>query len=252
MPDASQGQDAAGKKEQEAQEAQTNRDKAMVRWTRAVAIFTGLLVISNCVSDWYIGSQLSDARAAQRLTQEQLRASFSVTGFGQGESVNPEGKPTQGFIFQFENIGGTRTAWAHAWVSAHYFPDKIPNNFDTSRAYDETPAPTDTVVGPNGKMPYAVGVPLNDAKQAASGQGEIVIWGRGEYATIYEPKTPIGIGFCYLMLPLKLPAVQDSKADQPRSGGDAIQPQQNAHIPTGNAGLFFSPQIYRPECNYSR
>src|SRR5271170_7502343 len=177
---------------------------AMVRWTRAVALFTGLLFVANAISDGVIFFQLKDARDAQNLTQEQLRASVNLTGISQGPSVDSvTGKPTHAFVVTFQNTGGTRTAWARGWVSANYFPDKVPVNLDLSKPYDELSSPmSNGVVGPNGFLLIPVGMHPEETKLAADGKGAIILWGRLEYATIYNPTASIENGICFLMTPI--------------------------------------------------
>jgi hypothetical protein len=59
-------------------ETQIRRD--LVKWTRAVAGFTGLLFLANVVANFFIYQQWRVANEAQVDTRSQLRAFVKFTG----------------------------------------------------------------------------------------------------------------------------------------------------------------------------
>src|SRR5277367_6681066 len=108
MADTSSRQQDGGN---QGENPQSKLDREMVRWTRAVAIFTFFLVATSAVSDWFIYQQLKVANDAQIDTREQLRAVVSFVGFAPLGINDKDGKISN-YLFraQFQNSGGTRTA----------------------------------------------------------------------------------------------------------------------------------------------
>src|SRR6266849_11073847 len=120
---------------------QTHRD--LVKWTRAVAGFTFLLFLANAVSNFFIYQQWVVANRAQIDTREQLRAVVVFPGAQVVPVNDKDGKPAAyGFIAQFQNVGGTRTAKFNAWVSIHYFDVSVPNSLDLSKPWEKVEAQT--------------------------------------------------------------------------------------------------------------
>ena len=118
--------------------ADSRLDQEMVRWTRAVAIFTFFLVATSVVSDWFIFQQWSVANKAQTDTREQLRAVVTYQLMNEFVINDKDGKPLAYAVQpQYVNSGGTRTATFIAWQSIHYFEQGIPNNLDLSKPYDK-------------------------------------------------------------------------------------------------------------------
>jgi hypothetical protein len=191
--------------------------------------------------------QLKDAEDARGFTEEQLGASLGLVGITPGAGIDSEtGKPTQSFIVQIQNMGGTRTAWARGWASIQYFPGKVPSDLDFSKPHGDVRLNT-VVVAPNGFLPLsAVGIPVEQANDAIAGKGTILVWGRGEYATIYEPERGIPIRFCVLMNPLKLPFAAANVPGPPPNGGGPIA---TLHAPQQSAAAIYLPELYRPDCN---
>jgi hypothetical protein len=74
MPDGAEGQ---RNPEQQAREAPSQLDRQMVKWTRAVAIFTGLLFIASAVGNYFIYGQYQALNDQLRDSREQLRASVT-------------------------------------------------------------------------------------------------------------------------------------------------------------------------------
>lgn len=219
----------------------------MVRWTRAVAVFTFFLVVTAGVSDWFIFQQGADTQRAQSYVEEQLRATVALLGIFPVPAVDPAGKPEYGFMVQYQNQGGTRALGFQYWGSIHYFPDKVPNNFDPTKPYDEV-SPKKTTLGPNGISPLVVGLPKTDGDQAIAGNGKVLIWGRGTFESIYKPDTQIPFAFCYVMLPLKIPKMDSSGGNKTTA---QAAPVTNALIPQIGGDVTWQAQEYRPDCNYS-
>jgi hypothetical protein len=177
--------------------AQHHRD--LVKWTRGVAIFTGLLFVANVASNFFIWQQWRVMVNAQRDTREQLRAVISQNG---GFTVflhdNDQKLTGVNFVAQFQNNGGTRTARFRGWISAHYFDD-IPNNLDLSRPYTSVDI-TDRIIGPNTTYQLGpAGIPADDAAKLIAKKGVGLVWGRVEYSDIFDPDKMHPVSFCMLV-----------------------------------------------------
>jgi len=270
MPNGAESQGRPGGNENTTQNQQAKLDRDMVGWTRAVAVFTGLLFIASAFSDYFIWAELRDTQTEHLLTREQLRASLALLGVGEAPAIDQKlGRLTLGFVVNFQNIGGTRTSWTHGWASVQYFPDKIPNNLDVSKPYEDVGPPTNNVTAANGRFSIAVGLKHEDLHSInTSDKGIILLWGRAEYATIYSPNKGLPVAFCYIMNPVKQKAAAVSTpAAAPASGSTSASgpqidtvPKEGANNDTlGVAALFadlsgiigFTPVPYKPECNYS-
>jgi len=217
---------------QEADPNKAHRDIA--RWTLAVAVFTFLLFVVSGVSDYFIWQQYVVANEAQRDTREQLRAVVNPVG---GEAIYST-SPTPDhkilaitFIANFRNNGGTRTAWFHGWISAHYFDGAgPPNNLDLTKPYDKIDT-SDTVIGPNAVTGVGPATIFgNDVDRLLARQGIGLVWGYVEYADIFDPAKSHPIGFCLLVTPV----------------------QPNPAVPPGGLPPLPSLTPYRSDCNYSR
>lgn len=85
-------------------ETQIRRD--LVKWTRAVAGFTGLLFLANVVANFFIYEQWRVANEAQVDTRSQLRAFVRFTGGAIIITNDKDGNPTfYGFVPTFQNFG---------------------------------------------------------------------------------------------------------------------------------------------------
>jgi hypothetical protein len=97
-------------------EAPTQVERDMVRWTRAVAWFTGLLFLANVVSNFFIFQQWKVANDAQVDTREQLRAVVTLRNMQEVLVNGKDGKIiAYAFTPVFFNSGGTRTSQFKAW-----------------------------------------------------------------------------------------------------------------------------------------
>jgi len=220
-----------------------DRDRWMVIWTCVVAIFTVCLFFTSAISDYFIWRQNVDSASSKAATEEQLRAFLSLTSITSFPAVTLDGKGTVGFFLQIQNIGNTRTAWAHGWASVHYFPDKVPNNFDVSKPYDQVDLGADSVVAPNGTLPVGpVGVSNEEVEAAQAGHGVIVLWGHADYATIFNPTVALPLNFCVEFIPLSTARTQIVSG---KPGDSSPAPRQ----PVGIAGQV---QPLRSDCNYSK
>jgi hypothetical protein len=181
---------------------ESNPHREMVRWTRAVALFTFLLFVANAVSNFFIYEQWKVASDAQTDTREQLRAVVTLSQGNQFVSTDKDGKPTFYSIAPvFQNTGGTRTAKFFAWTSLHYFEKEVPNSHDFSKPWNKVDL-SYTVIGPNGVAPIpAVAVTQEEVLKTFEQKGVIVWWGHAEYSDIFQPEVLHPISFCLLVTP---------------------------------------------------
>lgn len=132
--------------------SQAKLDRAMVRWTRAVAVFTFFLIVTSAVSDWFIYQQYKVANNSQVDTRAQLRAVVTYTGGTQQITNGKDGKPAYYSLFpSFQNFGGTRTAHFSGWANIRYFDGKVPENMDFTKPADKIDI-AEAIIGPN--SPY--------------------------------------------------------------------------------------------------
>ncbi|MEF3365771.1 hypothetical protein V3H18_04405 [Methylocystis sp. 9N] len=180
----------------------SNLDNEMVRWTRAVAIFTGCLVIASVISDWFIYQQWSVANQTQADNREQLRALVSQIPGNEIIIKEKDGTPTSYvFVNKFQNHGGTRTSRFIAWASIRFFQGGIPNSNDFSKPYNKVPL-QNSVISPNSSSELAgIAVKQEDVIRALNKEGEIIMWGHAEYADIFHPEITHHINFCTLLNP---------------------------------------------------
>jgi hypothetical protein len=174
-------------------------ERDMVKWTRAVAVFTFFLVIVSAVSDFFIFQQWKVASDAQSDTRIQLKAVVVANNAVQTVIKDTQGKPTLYIVLMnFQNVGSTRTERFNAWMSLHYFDGDIPNNIDFSKPWSKVDA-ADTVIGPNSSYPLVTAISADDVAKASAGSGKIALWGHAEYSDVFEPKVSQPIRLCYLL-----------------------------------------------------
>lgn len=215
--------------------APSQLDRDMVKWTRAVAWFTGLLFVANAVGLFFIWQQWRVANASQVDTREQLRAVVTYEGATFVALPDKDGKVVAwDAIANFHNFGATRTASFQGWVSIKYFDGAVPNNIDVNKPYLQVEI-GNVVIGPN--SPYQIGaaVPAEDVQKAIDKKGVILFWGFGQYSDIFDPPNIKPIHFCLLITPLVPLQRQEGQGGQ----GD------QRHIA-------FQPAPYRPDCNTSK
>jgi hypothetical protein len=218
-------------------QSSSQQHHGLVKWTGAVAIFTGLLFLVSAISDWFIYWQYSVANRAQIDAREQLRAVVSQNGGAEVTLHQPGPEHKLGgmtFTAHFFNTGGTRTAWFNGWISAHYFDgEKPPANLDLSKPYNEITA-TNTIIPAN--TPFDLGpvaIPGGDAEKRFAKQGVGLVWGHAEYADIFEPNNAHPISFCIIVTP-------------------QITPQSSADgVPINITDLPPRLSPYRVDCNQS-
>lgn len=266
MPNRAEGRGTAQGMQAAGNGSQAKIDRAMVRWTSAVAVFTGLLVAATVISDYFIYSELAENKAEHLLTREQLRAFLTAPSFSFVQGNNAKtGQPNFAIILTFQNVGGTRTAWAHGWASVHYFMGGVPNNFDYTHPYEKIESGTDTIVPANGFMSAGVGLSFDDFKHAIK-SGVVLIWGANEYATIYEPDKKSPTSFCFALSFTKKDI--DAKVNPASSAEKNINENptqlntqktsideliEKANSPGALIDLVgISTTPYKPECNYTR
>src|ERR1700676_1116245 len=197
MPSGSAGKPGAGG---EADKPPTRFERDLVKLTRSVAWFTGLLFLANAGALFFIYQQWSVANKTQIDTREQLRAVLTVQGAIVIPATEANGKiDGYNFISTFNNFGATRTASFQAWNSIKYFEGGVPNNLDLGKPYK----PIDlgnSIIGPNSSYQLPpVGVPIADVQSVIDKKGEILLWGHGEYADIFDQTKIIAIKFCILI-----------------------------------------------------
>lgn len=177
-------------------------DNTIALWTKRLGIFTLLLVGATIISDVIIALELYHTRSEAQFLHEQQRAYFGAPQITQvGGSVDKEKKQTAGFFLQWKNIGATRTEWTSGWASIQYFPNGVPNNFDTSRPNMKT-SPSKTVVGPNLDLTTSmIGITNQEYKDASTGKGDLVIWGALDYADIVHPERVHHDHICFKLTP---------------------------------------------------
>jgi hypothetical protein len=130
------------------EEQSAGLDQAMVKWTSAVAVFTGLLFLANAIGLFFIEEQWRIANRSQADLREQLRAVVSYDGITVIPANIKDGKPTAyAFITKFHNFGATRTYEFKAWVSVHYFDESVPNSQDFTKPWDKVDV-NNAIVGP--------------------------------------------------------------------------------------------------------
>jgi len=200
LPDDPPTEERSGRKETE-----TQSQPEMVRWTRAVAVFTGFLVIANVIANFFIHQQWVTANRAQSDTREQLRAVVAFAGF---DVIIQKGPPPDNktlayaFAAKFQNFGGTRTNSFRAWDSIQYFDKEVPNNVDLSKprlAVDIANA----TIGPN--SPYslqALTLSPEEADKIAKKEGIALIWGWAEYSDVFQPSDIHPLRFCVVLSPI--------------------------------------------------
>lgn len=181
----------------------------LIRWTRKVAIFTGvlagvtfLLVVANIIANVFIYQQWHVASQAQEDSRAQLRALVTIGG-GQITITNDkDGNPKYySFMPLFQNFGSTRTNKFNAWYNIHYFPGKVPDNMDFSKPMEQI-STTTIIIGPNSAplvQPVTVG--REEIEHALHGDGAIIIWGHAEYSDVFSPNDVRTVGFCFLLTP---------------------------------------------------
>jgi hypothetical protein len=195
------------------------------RWVAAftfvLAAATIILAVATIVSTYFILGQWKAAVDAQADSREQLRAYVTFSG-GVQITNDKEGKSIN-YIFapQFRNWGATRTSKFSAWASLKYFPGDVPNNQDLTKPFDRIET-QNTIIGANGVAQLLVSLSSDEAIQAKNGKGVVIIWGRGDWADIYNPNAVYHVNFCLTLKPIS-------------SDGDN-------HI-------VFQPILYKAECN---
>ena len=135
MPNGPEGQDGT---EDNPGKPPSRFEQDLVKWTKSVAQFTGLLFLANAIGLFFIYEQWKVASDAQTDTRQQLRALVTYQGMGENIINDPNGKPI-GFVFQptYFNSGGTRTAIFHVWQSIHYFEKSVPDNIDLTKPLEK-------------------------------------------------------------------------------------------------------------------
>jgi hypothetical protein len=223
----------------------------VAKWTKWVAIFTKLLFFANAAGLYLIGKQWQTAANTQADNREQLRALVSLSN---NITVLPanfvEHKPTiYAFIANFHNFGGTRTARFTAWVSIKYFDGEVPNNQDFSKPYNKMDNIRDSVIAPGGDNQVApVAVTSDEVGKAVSKQGVIVLWGRVEWADIFNPSQIHHISFCFSPNPTPISPATPVPAP--------VEQSQPSKVEEGGSSTFrpdfaFQPAPFRAECNAS-
>lgn len=177
-------------------------DGIIARWTKILGISTIVLAAATVISNVIIGAELFHSQNESEFLHEQQRAYFGMPETAQViPSVDVEKKPNAGFFVRWKNIGATRTEWSTGWSSIQYFPNGVPNNFDTSRPNRKTPPPTKTVVGPNlDLLSGLIGITNQEYLDAAANKGDLIIWGALDYADIVHPKN-VHDQFCAKLVP---------------------------------------------------
>ena len=210
-----------GQQGQSRQSGKNDLDAALVRWTRVVGIFTGLLFIATIGTNIFVGLQWKAAVDAQKDSRIQLGA--YVTFAGGRQINNNSGNTTINYIFapQFRNWGGTRTSHFKGWTSVQYFDGEVPNSQDFSKPYKEVPI-SDVTIGPGETLPIYVTLPVNDAVKAKDKKGTVIIWGHADWADIYNRDEIGSIYFCLRLVPIS-------------SGGDN--------------NIIFEPTPFKSSCN---
>jgi hypothetical protein len=188
-------------------EAQIQGD--LIRWTRRVAIFTGvlatftgLLFLANVAANFFIYRQWRVASDAQENTRSVLRAVVTVNAVTLTVSNDKDGHPAYySFAPTFHNFGSTRTDRFNAWYNIKYFPVNVPDNMDFTKP--ATPIETrDIIIGPNSSpLLQPVTVTKDEIDHALKKDGVIVIWGHADYSDVFDPKVTRPIGFCLLLNP---------------------------------------------------
>ncbi len=202
----------------------SKNETLMAKWTRNVGIFTFLLVIVTGISDFVIYQQWRLSNSQMIDTREQLRAFVSGPNFAEVVAKKADGKLRYGFVAQFQNSGGTRTAKFNGWNSIKYFPGEIPNNLDLSKPWMKID-PAEVVIGPNGVAQLSpITIEDDEAHKTLNKEGEVLIWGRAEFADIFQPTVMHPLSFCFLLIP----AGTDDRGQ-----------------------ITFTPRPYRNECNTS-
>ncbi len=194
----------------------------MVRWTRIVGVFTGLLFFASAIADGFIWWQASTANSTQADIREQSRAFVTFVGAQQINYNDPTGT-TINYNFQthYHNWGTTRTNEFDGWTSVKYFENEVPNNMDFSKPFEAVPI-VPGIIGGNADAFEVVNLPSGDAIKAKDKQGIVIIWGFGEWADIYHPGIVNPVRFCLKLVP--------AKSD-------------------GDNNIVFQPIIFKPECN---
>jgi hypothetical protein len=184
-------------------------DLDLVKWTKSVARFTGLLVLAtgllflaNLIASVFIYLQYKVANDTQTDTREQLRAVVTYVGANVIVTNDKDNKPAFYSIFaNFHNFGGTRTARFRAWDSIHYFEGNVPNNVDFSKPFSNLDL-SDAVIGPNSQYQLsAITISQETAEKAMKKEGSILYWGEAEYSDIFTPTTTHNLAFCLSITP---------------------------------------------------
>jgi len=202
--------------------SQIETNAQMVRWTKAVAIFTAVLAILNVPTLAFVGWQAHTAAQAARETRAQLRAVMQFTGVQSIIGVMEETlTPSYGFFSQFQNLGGTRAEQVTAWQSVTYFEGSVPFNTDLSKPAKDVESASPTTVGANANLGIApVAVKPAEIEKAVNRQGVIIIWGNLTYRDIYNPDVKRSVSFCQRLSPTP----QDSKDGKERVMIFAVSP----------------------------
>ncbi len=217
-------------------ESQTQRRTDwLIVWTGAVALFTLLLVAATVISDFFIFQEWKTSLSNENKVEEQLRAVVGSQSGVVAPAKDKNGNNSVGISIQFQNFGGTRTAYFWAWSSIGYFKDGVPNNLDLSKPNIQIDT-VKTVIGPNAGYALApVGVTKEEMDAAATGKGILLLWGRAGYADIYSPKTEQPIQFCQKFTVTMAP--KDPK---------------NPNVLGGVNGYFIVASNYKNDCNSNK
>jgi hypothetical protein len=230
MPDGPEGTDSPNNNPNN---IQSPLDRDMVKWTRAVAIFTGLLVAANVVSNLFIYGQYRALNDTQKDNREQLRAAVTVEksilvlpGIDQNKKLTG-----YAFVVSFHNFGGTRTATFYGWDSVKYFDGSVPNNLDLTKPFNPLDQSTiNAVIGPQTSFPLPpVGVSADDVDKVVNKKGVVLLWGMTGYSDLFEPNHLHREQFCLLI--------------EPVLGAD------NKPVPGPTGGIALQSVSLRPDCN---
>jgi hypothetical protein len=197
--------------------------KKMVRWTRIVGVFTGLLFLTSGIADGFIYWQASIANSAQVDTRDQLRAVVTAVGGNIYIDLGPDGKAFEyRYALNFHNYGATRTNTFLGWMSVHYFDGTVPNSQDFSKPFAKIDIPNN-IIPPGATVTFGpVAIPAADAIKAKNKTGSIVAWGHVEWTDIFKREDTHPISFCLLF---------------------------QAASSEGDDKIIFQPTPYRTDCN---
>jgi hypothetical protein len=186
----------------DAEKAAPTSELAMVRWTRAVAIFTLLLVLTSAITDVFIYLQLKIASDAQVDSRSQLRAWVTFQGATVLVTNDKDNKPAfYSIVPTFQNFGGTRTARFNGWTNIQFFEGDVPNNVDLTKPRLKIDT-ADTVIGPNSIYQLApITFTANEVDRADKKESTLLMWGRAQWSDVFEPSVSHDISVCIVFTP---------------------------------------------------